>query len=100
MSILSHSCGFLGQERVLKAFAGHASFCSVDGIVWIWQLLISLYMCLTISSCYGSIHLSLELIGRDGGLSTLYHSYGFACQQRVRKTFLGAGNFRFEHVEV
>ena len=41
MSILSHSCGFLGQERVLKAFAGHASFCSVNGIVWIWQLLIN-----------------------------------------------------------
>ena len=41
MSILSHSCGFLGQERVLEAFAGHASFCSVDGIVWIWQLLIN-----------------------------------------------------------
>ena len=100
MSSLSHSCGLLGQERVLKVFAGLSSFCSVDGIVWIWQLLINFYMCFTISSCYGSIRLSLGLIGRNGGLSTLCHSYGFACQQRVRKTFPGAGNLRSEHVEV
>ena len=31
--------------------------------------------------------LSLGLIGRDGGLSTLCHSCGFPCQQRVLKTF-------------
>ena len=41
--------------------------------------------------CYGSILLTLGLIGRDGGLSTLCHSYGFACQQRVLKTFPGPG---------
>ena len=35
--------------------------------------------------------LSLKLIGRDGGLSTLCHSCGFACQQRVLKTFPGPG---------
>ena len=34
-----------------------------------------------------SIYFTLQLIGRDGGLSTLCHSYGFACQQRVLKTF-------------
>ena len=33
--------------------------------------------------------LSLGLIGRDGGLSTLCHSSGFACQQRVLKEFPG-----------
>ena len=33
--------------------------------------------------------LSLELIGRDGGLRTLRHSYGFPCQQWVLKTFSG-----------
>ena len=32
--------------------------------------------------------LSLALIGRDGGLSTLCHSCGFTCQQRVLKTFI------------
>ena len=41
----------------------------------------------TISSCYGSIPLSLGLIGRDGGLTTLCHSSGFLCQQRVLKPF-------------
>ena len=35
--------------------------------------------------------LSLGLIGRDGGLSTLCHNSGFACQQRVPKTFPGSG---------
>ena len=33
----------------------------------------------------------LMVIGRDGGLSTLCHSCGFACQQRVLKTFPGPG---------
>ena len=37
----------------------------------------------------GSIPLALGLIGRDGGLSTLCHGCGFACQQRVLKTFPG-----------
>ena len=32
-----------------------------------------------------------DLIERDGGLSTLCHSCGFACQQRVLKTFPGPG---------
>ena len=29
--------------------------------------------------------LTLRLIGRVGGLSTLCHSYGFTCQQRVKR---------------
>ena len=51
------------------------------------------YIWLTISSCYGSIPLAL---GRDGGLSTLSHSCGFACQQRVLKTFPGPGYVHYE----
>ena len=35
--------------------------------------------------------LSLGLIERDGGLSTLCHGCGFACQQGVLKTFPGPG---------
>ena len=31
-------------------------------------------------------------IGRGSGLNTLCHSYGFACQQTVLKTFLGPGS--------
>ena len=50
---------------------------------------VNLYIWLTISSYYGSIPLALGLIGRDGALSTLCHSCGFACQQRVLKTFPG-----------
>ena len=67
---------------------------SKDGVVRLWQSLINLYIWLTISSCSGSIHLTLGLIGRDGGLSTLRYSCGFACQQRVLKTFPGPGYLR------
>ena len=62
-----------------------------DGVVWLWYLLVNLYIWLTISSCYGSLPLALGLIGTGSGLSTLCHSYGFACQQRVLKTFPGPG---------
>ena len=40
--------------------------------------------------------LSLGLIRRDGGLSTLCHSCGFACQQRVLKMFPGPGYLHSE----
>ena len=40
--------------------------------------------------------LSLGLIERDGGLSTLCHSCRFACQQRVLKTFPGPGYLHSE----
>ena len=36
----------------------------------------------------------LGLIGRDGSLSTLCHSCGFACRQRMLKTFPGSGYLR------
>ena len=39
---------------------------------------------------------SLSLIRMDGGLSTLCHSCGFACQQRVLETFPGPGYLRSE----
>ena len=42
----------------------------------------------TISSCQGSIPLTLVLIERDGDLSTLCHSCGFDFQLRVQKRFL------------
>ena len=38
----------------------------------------------------------LGLKGRDGGLSTLCHSCGFACQQRVVKKFPVPGYLRSE----
>ena len=57
--------------------------------IYIYMYIYTVY----ISSCYGSIPLTLGLIGRDGGLSTLCHSFGFACQQRVLKTFPGLGYF-------
>ena len=47
--------------------------------IYIYNLLVNLYIRLTISSCYGSISLTLGFIGGDGGLSTLCHSCGFAC---------------------
>ena len=49
------------------------------------------YIKLIISSCYGSIPLTLVLIGKDGGLSTLCPSCRFDYQQRVVKMFPGSG---------
>ena len=54
------------------------------------------YIWLIISSCYGSSTVHLGGRGRDGGLSTLYHSCGFACQQRVLTTFPGPGYLHIE----
>ena len=39
----------------------------------------------------------LMVIGTDGGLSSLCHSCGFACQQKVLKTFPGPGYLRSEN---
>ena len=55
-----------------------------------------LYILVTISSCYGSILLFSGLIERDGGLSTLCHSCGCSCQQRVLKTLPDPGYRRYE----
>ena len=91
LSTLCHSCGFACQHRVLKTFPGPGYLHSEDGIVWLWHSLVNLYIWLTISSCYGSIPLALGLIGRDGSLSNLCHSCGFARQQWVLKMFPGPG---------
>ena len=91
LSTLCHSCGVACQQRVLKTFPDPSYLRSGDGLVCLWHFLVNLYIWLTISSCYGSLPLALGLRGRDGGLSTLCHSCGFACQQRVLKTFLGPG---------
>ena len=37
---------------------------------------------------FGSIPLTLVLLGRDGGFSTLCYSCGCACRQKVLKNFL------------
>ena len=55
--------------------------------------LIGKFVCswLTISSCYGSILLTIVLIGRDSAFSTLYHGLVFDYQERLLKTFPGPG---------
>ena len=63
---------------------------------YLFNQLVNLYIRLTISSCYDSTRLTLELIGRDGALSNLCHGCGFACQKKVLKTFLGPGYLRSE----
>ena len=92
LSTLCHSFGFACQQRVLKTFPGLGYFCFEDGVVWLCNSLINLYMAhhfilLQLNPC----DLSLGLIGRDGGLSTLCQSCRFACQQWVLKTFPGPG---------
>ena len=93
-----HSSRFSWWEKVLKTFPGPGYLCSEDEVVWLCHLLVNLYIWLTISSCYDSIPLNLDLsLGlpvTDGGLSTLYHSCGFACHQKKLKTFLGSGYLR------
>ena len=69
---------------------------NIYNIYNISNLLVNLYIRLTISSCYGSTPLTLGLIGGDGGLNTLCHSCGFACQQRVLKTFPSLSYLRSE----
>ena len=64
--------------------------------IYMYNLLVNLYIRLTISSCYSSIPLTLGLIGRDGGLSTLCHGCRFACRQRVLTTFPSPGYLRSE----
>ena len=93
---LCHSCGFSCQQRVLKTFPGPDSLQSDDGVIWLWHELVNLYIWLTISSCYGSIHLGLGLIVRDGGLSTLCHSCVSSAQKRALQTFPGRGYFLSE----
>ena len=88
------SCGFFYKQRVLKTFPGPGYLHSEDGVLWPWHLLINLYIWPTISSCYGSIPLTLVLIGRDGGLRTLCHGCGFDYQRRVLKSFSGPGYLR------
>ena len=81
---------------MLKTFPCPGYLHSEDGVVWLWHPLASLYIWLSISSCYGSIPLALGLIGRDGGLSTLCHSCVLAFQQRVLKTIPGSGYLHSE----
>ena len=77
---LCHSCAIDCQQRVAK------------NVSWPWlsplrgwgSLAMAfsgefLYIWLTISSCYGSIPLTLRLIGRDGGLSTPQLSQLWVC---------------------
>ena len=86
----------ISLELKIRAFPGPGYLRFEDGVVWLWHSLVNLYIWLTISSCYSSILLTLGLIERDGGLSTLCHSSGFACQQTVPKTFPGPGYLRSE----
>ena len=70
---------------------------SDDGVVWLWHSLVNFCIWLPISSCYCSISLTLKLIGKDSGLSTLCHSCRFPCHQRVLKTFPGPGYLRSKY---
>ena len=40
---------------------------------------------------FSRFDISLVLIGKDGGLSTLSHSVRFPCHKKVLKTFSGSG---------
>ena len=44
LSTLCHNCEFACQEKGLKTFPGPGFLCSEDGVVWLWQLLVNLYI--------------------------------------------------------
>ena len=94
LSTRSHGCGFPCHHKALKKFPGSGYLSSEGGVVWLWHSVVNLYIWLTILSCCDSISLTLGLTGRHGGLSTLCYGCRFACQQRVLKTFPGAGYLR------
>ena len=90
LSTLYHSCGFACQQRVQKTFSGPGYLHSDDGVVWLWHSLINFYICGP-PFHVPTAPLTLGLIGKDGGLSTLCHSCRFACQRKVLKTFPSPG---------
>ena len=88
LSTLCDSCGFPGQQRMLKTFSGSSYLPSENGIIWLCHWLVNLYIWLIILSCYGSIPLALGLIQSDGGFITICRSCEFVSQNVVLKNFL------------
>ena len=90
LSTLCQSCRFACHQRVLEDFL--ALVISVPE----WNCLTMAffdkcgYTWFAILSCYGSIAVSY---GKDGCLSTFYHSCRFACQQKLLKTFPGSAGY-------
>ena len=72
---------YVCKRRVLKTFRGTGYLHSKDGVVWPWHPLVYFYIWLTISSCYGSIPLTLGLIVRED----------LRVHQRVLKSFPVSG---------
>ena len=85
---------------MLKTFPGYGYVHSVDGVISLRHPVVNLFVWLTLSSSSSSNALDLGLKVRDGGLSTLCHSWGFACQERVLKTFPGPGYLHSKGVVV
>ena len=88
LSTLCNICGFACQKMVLNTFLSPGYLRSRDEVVWLWHFLVNLhidgsliYLAMAQSHC-------LVVIGEDGGLSTLYHSCGITCQQRMLKSFI------------
>ena len=94
LSTLCHSCWFVSQHMVVKIFSGPGYRCREDGVFWLYDSLVILYIWLTILSCYRWNHLAFKLIWRNGSQSILCHSCGFACQQRILKFFSASGYLR------
>ena len=84
-------CFIACQQGVLKTFPGPGILHSEDGVVWLWHFLVNLHI--YGSPFYPAVAQSQCLMtnGRDSDLSTLFHSWRFACQQRLLKIFPGPG---------
>ena len=91
LSTLCRSGRFPREQRVLKIIPGPGYLHSEDGVVWLCNPRLNLYIWVTISSCDGSISLGLGLILRDGGLITLCDSSRSARHQWELRIFPGPG---------
>ena len=84
------------SAEILKIFPGPGYLHCKDGVNGLWYSLVNLYIWLTILYSYSSIPLVLGLIGRDGGLSSICYSRGFARRHRMLKTFRDPGYLLLE----
>ena len=93
LNTLCYSWGLDHQQKGLKKVSG-SGVSPLRGWGSLTMSFTGKCVCilLTILSCYGSIPLTLVLIGRDDGLSTLFYSCGFDYQHRLVKTFPGSGS--------
>ena len=91
LSTLYKSCGFCCQQKMLKMFLDCGFLLSEGGIIRLEHFLVNMDVYSSLFYLARAQSQYLMVIRMDDGLSTLCHSCGFSCQQRVQKTSPGPG---------